>query len=62
MKKALAKFTTEEFKEHFSKVSKDRFENDPAEIDEAVAEAEDLRGVEKARIWQERLNAGPEKV
>ena len=64
MKKAPVetKITTVEFRNHFSKVSKDRFENDPSVLEEAVEEAEDLRGTEKAKVWSDRLNSVPEKV
>ena len=54
------KITTEEFKNHFMKVSEERFENDPQEIEETVDLVEDLRENEKAKEWKERLNMPPE--
>ena len=55
------KITTEEFKNHFMKVSEERFENDPQDIEETVDLVEDLRENEKAKEWKERLNKPPEK-
>ena len=52
--------TKEEFKVHFQKVSKDRFESDPQFLEEVVDMAEDLRGTAKAVEWEEKLNAVPE--
>ena len=45
------KVTTAEFRDHFSKVSKDRFKNDPQFIEEVVNSTQDLRGTEKAAEW-----------
>ena len=53
--------TKEEFKEHFAKVSKDRFENDPAVIDDILREVEDIRDTEKAREWRETLEETPQR-
>ena len=55
------KLTTEKFREHFKKVSNDRFENDPAEIERAVERCEDLRGTEESKWWSENLNGPPGK-
>ena len=54
------KVTTEGFKDQFMKVSQERFENDPQVLEEAVDEAEDLRGREDAEEWAERLNRVPD--
>ena len=51
----------EEFKEHFQKVSKDRFENTPEEIDKIVEEIEDISQTEDAKIWSEQLDEVPER-
>ena len=53
--------TTEGFKEHFSKVSRDRFENNPQFIEEVVSATQDLRGSALAGVWSGRLNRPPEK-
>ena len=53
--------STAGFKVHFSKVSKDRFENDPQFIEEVVSETQDLRGTELAAEWSARLNRPPER-
>ena len=50
------KVTTAKFRDHCSKVSKDRFENDPQFIEEVVSSTQDLRGSEKAAEWSARLN------
>ena len=52
--------TTDGFRKQFSKVSEERFENPPEEIDEAVDKAEDLRGSDQAKEWEERLNKVPD--
>ena len=52
--------TNEEFKVHFQKVSKERFENDLQFLEEVVDMADDLRGTAKAVEWEEKLNAVPE--
>ena len=51
--------TTEQFKVHFEKVSKDKFENLPEEIDRVVNEVEDLSQTRLAREWRETLDAIP---
>ena len=51
--------TKEEFKTHFAKVSAERFENPPEEIERAVDEAEDLRKDSRTDEWREVLNAPP---
>ena len=53
--------TTDQFKEHFQKVSRDRFENTPEEIDEVVNEVVDISRTEKANEWKDRLDAIPER-
>ena len=51
--------TTEQFKEHFEKVSKDKFENLPEEIERAVNEVEDISQTILATEWREILDAIP---
>ena len=46
---------TNQFREHFKKVSCERFENTPEEIDETVRRVRDLRGTEKADQWKDIL-------
>lgn len=53
--------TKEEFKEHFQKVSKDRFENTPEEIDEIIEEIEDISQTDEAKIWSEQLDEIPQR-
>ena len=53
--------TKEDFKDHFSKVSADRFENSPEEIEAAVEQAEDLRGDPRMAGWRVRLNTRPDR-
>ena len=55
------KITTAEFKTHFEKVSKDRFENTPEEIDKVVDEVIDISRTEKAGEWREILDAVPDR-
>ena len=50
---------TNQFREHFKKVSCERFENTPEEIDEAVRRVKDLRGTEKANQWKDILETTP---
>ena len=51
--------TTAEFKDHFESVSKERFENSPEEIDEAVREVEDISETDLAREWRPMLDEVP---
>ena len=51
--------TTEQFKTHFEKVSHQRFENRPEEVERVVEKAEDLRGTRKAEEWAEKLDEVP---
>ena len=53
--------TKEEFKDHFQRISKDRFENDPEIIFEAVDKMEDLRDNEEARRWAIQLDETPSR-
>ena len=53
--------TVNEFKEHFERVSKERYEEDPSAIEEAVSRAKDLRGDERAIEANELLNETPER-
>ena len=53
--------TTDGFKEQFSKVSAERFENSPDEIERAVSEAEDLRSDPRTPKWRDDLNTPPER-
>ena len=48
--------TVEEFREQFEKVSKKRYEVDPAVIGGVVEKVRDLRGCEKAREANECVN------
>ena len=58
---ATTNLTKEEFKEHFQKVSKDRFENTPEEIDRIVNEVEDISQTDEAKMWSEQLDEVPER-
>ena len=51
----------EQFKEHFEKISKDRFENSPEEIDEVLSKIEDISQTETAQVWREELERVPER-
>ena len=53
--------TVNEFKEHFERVSADRYEEEPRVIEEAVNGAEDLRNDRRAIEANERLNEMPER-
>ena len=53
--------TKEEFREHFKKVSEERFENLPEELEEVVDKAPDLREDERTKGWRERLGRPPER-
>ena len=53
--------TKEEFREHFKKVSEERFENTPDEIERAVNRVTDISNTDRAREWSEMLEATPER-
>ena len=53
--------TKEQFKDHFSKVSAERFENPPEDIDRTVDQATDLRTDPRTEEWRERLGRPPER-
>ena len=53
--------TKEEFREHFKKVSEERFENLPEELERVVDKAPDLREDERTKGWRERLGRPPER-
>ena len=53
------KLTKEDFKTHFEKISKHRFENDPTEIEEMLSKVDDIRETEAARNWNDTLNMIP---
>ena len=50
--------TQKEFRSHFKRVSEDRFENVPEDVDRVVDKAPDLREHERTRGWRERLGRG----
>ena len=51
--------TKEQFKEHFQKISKDRFENTPEEIEEIVNQMEDVSMDELAEQCRDFLETSP---
>ena len=53
------KLTKEDFKIHFANISKHRFENDPAEIEEMLSKVKDISETESARNWDGILNTIP---
>ena len=53
------KLTKEDFKTHFEKISKNRFENDIREIDEMLAKVKDIRNTKLAKDWNEIMNTVP---
>ena len=53
--------TKEDFRDHFHRISKDRFENSPDEIDNIVNQVEDIRNTDKACEWREELERVPER-
>ena len=53
--------TVAEFKEHFERVSKERYEVDPSVIESVIERVDDLRENERARIENDRLNEMPER-
>ena len=58
---ATTTITKKEFKDHFSKVSAERFENLPEEIEAAMEGAEDLRDDPRTAGWRTRLNMPPDR-
>ena len=52
--------TTGQFKEHLMKVSEERFENLPEDIEKAVDTAKDMRQGEEALEWRRWLNRSPD--
>ena len=53
------KITTPESRDHFKKVSDDRFENDLQEIEAAVRRVHDRREEPVTEEWRERMNRIP---
>lgn len=53
--------TTEMFRDHFKKVSEERFEEAPVNIFQAVDEAEDLRETDEGKEWGEELDLVPSR-
>ncbi|MCP3661889.1 MAG: hypothetical protein GY696_05230 [Gammaproteobacteria bacterium] len=53
--------TKEEFREHFKKVSEQRFENTPDDIERAVNKVADISNTDTARQWGEMLETTPER-
>ena len=53
--------TSDEFRNHFKKVSDSRFERDPEEIDKFVQEIPDISNTERAKIWRQQLDEIPSK-
>ena len=56
-----SRITVGVFKEHFERVSKDRYEEEPSVIARVVGRVEDLREDERAKSANEKLNAVPER-
>ena len=52
--------TTGQFKEHLMKVSEERFENLPEDIEKAVDTVKDMRQGEEALEWRRWLNRSPD--
>ena len=50
---------SEEFREHFKNISKDRFENTPEEIEATINRMTDISNTETARMWRENLEEVP---
>ena len=53
--------TKEQFKTHFQSVSKDRFENDPEEMEAAADLIEDISNTDKAMEWAAELDLTPSR-
>ena len=53
------KITTPEFRDHFKRVSDERFENAPQDIEAAVRRVRDRRGEPASVEWGERMNRVP---
>ena len=56
---ASTKLTKEDFKTQFENISKNRFENDPREIDEMLRKVKDISNTAKAKEWNEHMNTIP---
>ena len=54
--------TVDAFKDHFARVTAERFEEDPEVVEVAVGGLRDMRGVEEAEEANELLNRTPEAV
>ena len=54
--------TTPEFREHFKRVSVERWENLPEDVQRVVDKAVDLRGDERTKRWRERLGRPPDRA
>ena len=52
-------FTSEDFKQHLSSVSKDRYETEPLVIEAYINRTKDLRNTEKAQLANEVMNKTP---
>ena len=53
--------TTDQFRDHFKKVTEKRFENTPEEIDEVVDSLKDRRGEPEAEEWKRILDKTPDR-
>ena len=53
--------TTDEFKQHFQAISKDRFENNPEDIEETVNMIDDISQTDRAKEQAEFLNSIPSR-
>ena len=53
--------TKEEFREHFTRVSVERFENLPEAVERVLDRETDLRSDDRTRGWRERLGRLPER-
>jgi hypothetical protein len=58
---ASANICVNEFKEHFERVTCERYEEEPRVIERAVNGATDLRECERAKEANDRLNEVPER-
>ena len=53
--------TKEQFKNHFQEISKDRFENNPEDMEAAADLVEDISNTEEARLWSDILEQTPSR-
>ena len=51
----MTNLTCKDFKEQFMKISKDRFENSPEEIDDVINLMEDISQTDRAKEWRDQL-------